>query len=1300
MKNRILILALLIFIVSMGCVSAAEDANDTLTLDDNNEVLTGDFDGNFGDLYDLIYNADEGDIITLKEDYNGSGMITIDKGITINGNGHTIDANFESSIFFISAESEVYLTNIIFIGGYDTLSGGGIYATSPLYIDKCQFYYNIAYDQEENPNGGAIYSTDELVIMNSYFYENLAGNVGGAIYSSGNLIINNTAFENNYANSGGGAIGGYNGNMLINNSGFNNNTAGEYGGSIFTGQILMITNSIFLSEDEEVEIIDYYNKKNPGDEIFLYLNNNTMHTPKSYSIWFESVNPILSPVSLVFTTDKTKKGDEIEVARVYDDMGNVIRYDHNVTMEIYDGNTLVDTVNLTYNDGYYYECDLDDGTYKLSGSLESKYVYDMDVYEGQLIVGETSEKIATMITTTYEVNENTVTLTATVKPSTATGSVTFNIGGVEYTNTLNNGKATRTLKNLPDGTYTVGTSYSGDDTYESSRAEQISFTVSTSSSSITIDAPELTKYYRDSERFIATLKKDGVPLSGKTVTFSINDVYYERTTNSQGQASLNVNFPSGEYQVTVTAEGQQTTSKITVLKATPKVTAAYDLDGNTVTLTAELNSTSATGTVTFNVNNRNYNAEIENGKATKTLTLADGSYTVKTSYSGDDNYNSANGNQISFTVSTSSEEKTTPTVTTTYEKDGSSVTLTAELDPSDATGTVTFNVNNKNYNAEVKNGKASKTLSNLADGIYTVKTSYSGDDNYNSANAKQISFTISTSGGKTTPTVTTTSDVDKNSVKLTATLNPSDATGTITFNVNNRNYNAEIENGKATKTLTGLSDGTYNVKTTYSGDDKYNPANAQDISFTISTSSGGVTLEAPELTKYYGGSERFTVTLTEDGKPLSGKTVKITINGNTYERTTDSSGKAGMNINLNSAEYPVTVEAEGQEVSSKVTVKPTVDGKDITKIFRNGTQYYATFIDSQGNLLKNTDVEFNINGVFYKRPTNENGVARMNINLNPDTYIITAKNPVTGEQYTNTITVLTNIIEHNDLTKYYRNDSQYRIRILADDGSIAKAGVKVTFNINGVFYDRYSDDNGYVQMRINLNPGDYIITADYNGLRASNNIKVLNILFGNDVNMEYKDGSKYTVKLLDGQGNPYSGQTIRLNINGVFYDRVTGSNGVASLNINLEGGTYTITATYNGLSCSNTVNVVVPMSEYTAGKFKFNVPKSCNIDYGLNDDNTLFTYTIDYTNGERVCLSFQYDSPSVPLSYIIDYLKSQYGAQEIAPYNGWVVLDCYNAVRQGYFNLRYYIFSTDGTYDYQLESNDLALCQQIISSFH
>ena len=45
------------------------------------------------------------------------------------------------------------------------------------------------------------------------------------------------------------------------------------------------------------------------------------------------------------------------------------------------------------------------------------------------------------------------------------------------------------------------------------------------------------------------------------------------------------------------------------------------------------------------------------------------------------------------------------------------------------------------------------------------------------------------------------------------------------------------------------------------------------------------------------------------------------------------------------------------------------------------------------------------------------------------------------------------------------------------------------------------------------------------------------------------------------------------NINGVFYNRTVGSNGIASLNINLLSGKYIITSYWNAYAKSNTITI-------------------------------------------------------------------------------------------------------------------------------
>ena len=404
---------------------------------------------------------------------------------------------------------------------------------------------------------------------------------------------------------------------------------------------------------------------------------------------------------------------------------------------------------------------------------------------------------------------------------------------------------------------------------------------------------------------------------------------------------------------------------------------------------------------------------------------------------------------------------------------------------------------------------------------------------------------------------------------------PGDATGNVTATVDGVNFTSDVVNGTATITVPDLHVGNYTVPVTYSGDDKYDP-NTKEINVTVNEDTSDIII-APDVTKYYKGPERFVVTVTDyEGNPLANKTVIININGRNYNRTTDENGTASMAIGLPSNTYNVTVTVDNQSVKSVVTVLSTVNGTDVVKMYRNGTQYYATFIDTEGKYLANgTTVKFNINGVMYERKVSgDEGLARLNINLPAGEYIITAINPVNGEMAANNITVLPTIVENRDITKYYKNGTQYTVKVLDDNGNPVGAGVNVTFNINGVFYTRQTNESGIATLSINLIPGDYVITAEYNGFKVANNITVLPVLSAEDTTLKYNSSSQFVATLLDGQGKPYAEQKLQFNINGVLYYRSTDSSGQAKLNINLPVGEYIITSSYNGVNIANKITIV------------------------------------------------------------------------------------------------------------------------------
>jgi hypothetical protein len=466
--------------------------------------------------------------------------------------------------------------------------------------------------------------------------------------------------------------------------------------------------------------------------------------------------------------------------------------------------------------------------------------------------------------------------------------------------------------------------------------------------------------------------------------------------------------------------------------------------------------------------------------------------------------------------------------------------------------------------AELKDGKYVVEFDSLTAGSHTVIATLTGDSNYNDATGT-LTFEVS----KVDANITAEADpVEPGKDAVIKVTLPEDATGVVVADIGGELFVANVENGTATITIPGLDAGNYTAEVTYCGDDKYDKVTTTVDIEVISE----VEIIAPDVVKYYHGSERFYVYVLEDGQAVANKSVSITLNGVTYNRTTDKNGTVSIGLDLNSGNYTVQVKVDDVELNASVTIKPTIIASDVTKMFRNDTQYYATFYDTEGNLLTNTNVSFNINGVFYTKVTNDKGVAKLNINLPQGSYIITATNPVTGEAGANNITVIPLIVENNDLVKYYRNASQFVVKVLDSTGKAA-AGVTVTYNVNGVFYYRTTDADGYARININLPPGDYIITSEYGGCRVVNNIKVLPVLTASDMVKKYGTPDPFVATLVDGQGRPYANQVVSFNINGVLYNRITDSEGHAKLNINLSAGEYIITSSYNGSNVANKITI-------------------------------------------------------------------------------------------------------------------------------
>ena len=181
------------------------------------EIIYG---NTFEDLQLLIDNCLDS-TFTLTQDYYSTGNpITINKSITIDGQGHSLDGNNVSGIFIITAK--VTIKNIDIING-NSLEFAAIYSGTDLNVVNSYFANNTGY------KGGAIHMKDGNV-TNCTFDGNSATDDGGAIWIKKGSVTN-CNFADNTAGENGGSVCFY-GNGSVTNCNFTGNTA-NYGGAVY-----------------------------------------------------------------------------------------------------------------------------------------------------------------------------------------------------------------------------------------------------------------------------------------------------------------------------------------------------------------------------------------------------------------------------------------------------------------------------------------------------------------------------------------------------------------------------------------------------------------------------------------------------------------------------------------------------------------------------------------------------------------------------------------------------------------------------------------------------------------------------------------------------------------------------------------------------------------------------------------------------------------------------------------------------------------------------------------------------------
>jgi large repetitive protein len=459
-----------------------------------------------------------------------------------------------------------------------------------------------------------------------------------------------------------------------------------------------------------------------------------------------------------------------------------------------------------------------------------------------------------------------VTFTATV--SAATGGVTPD-GTVSFmdgttilgTQTISaGGVATYAISTLTAGVHQITAVYNGDAAkqIQGSTSAILSQDVQAPTTS-TLTSSLNPSIYGNSVTFTATVPPSGSTAPTGTVSFLDGAATIGTGTlaGNPGVATFTISTLSvGTHSITASYAGDSKNGASTSLPVSQvinqastatTVTAAPSpgIAGGPETITATVKLTAGsgtpTGTVTFTSGATQLGSAPVNNAGTATITpaLAQGSYQIVATYSGDANDQGSASAPLAFTVA-QAISLTALNVTPNPALVLAPITFTANVASNGGTptGSVNFLANGNVIGAGTVNpsGVATFTTSTLAAGTYSITATYTGDVNDAGSTSAAVSLTVSLATTATAITVIPDPALVGTAVTITAkvTGNGGTPTGTVNFIANGTTLNtATLVGGAASFTTSTLAPGTYSITVSYSGDAADSPSTSTSLSETV-----------------------------------------------------------------------------------------------------------------------------------------------------------------------------------------------------------------------------------------------------------------------------------------------------------------------------------------------------------------------------------------------------------------------------------------------------------------------------------
>jgi hypothetical protein len=446
------------------------------------------------------------------------------------------------------------------------------------------------------------------------------------------------------------------------------------------------------------------------------------------------------------------------------------------------------------------------------------------VYSGDTNYNSTSAGLAetvkgTTVTTLSANNSSialgqTVQLTASVAPASATGTVQFLDGASSLgIIPLSGGTAAVAVSNLAVGSHTFVAVYSGDGYDVASTSPAAAVTVSKANSSAALSSSQNPAVAGQSVTFTVTVAPTGAT---GTVQFKDGASVLGAVRVTGGAASFATStLAAGSHSITAVYSGDgnyngASASLSQIIKATTTTVLSANSSsialGQAVQLTASVAPASATGTVQF----------LDGVSALGTVTvsggagvlavsnLAVGSHTLTAVYSGDGGDSASTSAAVAVTVSKANSSvavvsSLNPAVS------GQSVTLTATVAPAAATGTVQFKDGATVLGTVTAvGGSAALATSALAAGNHSIVAVYSGDSAYNASTSATLTETV-TPAPPGAPSSLTATAASASQINLSWTASP---TSGVTYNVYSSTTSGFTPSA-GNRVATGVSGTTY-----------------------------------------------------------------------------------------------------------------------------------------------------------------------------------------------------------------------------------------------------------------------------------------------------------------------------------------------------------------------------------------------------------------------------------------------------------------------------------------------------------